>query len=78
MAAWDEPYGEPYAYAGPWTTERVLALGEDRGQRRERVGEALLLSPAPGIAHQRALSRLRRLLDDAVRRAGAPAEVSER
>ncbi|MEU8539426.1 hypothetical protein AB0C52_05400 [Streptomyces sp. NPDC048717] len=38
MAAWDEPYGEPYA--GPWTTERVLALGEDRGQRRERVAEA--------------------------------------
>ncbi|MFG2111256.1 Uma2 family endonuclease [Streptomyces sp. NPDC048718] len=69
MAAWDEPY------AGPWTTERVLALGEDRGQRRERVGEALLLSPAPGVAHQRALSRLRRLLDDAVRRAGAHAEV---
>ncbi|MEV5968414.1 hypothetical protein [Streptomyces sp. NPDC051921] len=26
---------------GPWTTEEILALGEDRGVRRELMGEAL-------------------------------------
>ncbi|MEN2421217.1 Uma2 family endonuclease [Streptomyces rimosus] len=60
---------------GPWTVEQVLALGEDRGQRRELVGEALLLSPAPGTKHQRALSRLRQMLDAAAEAAGAPVEV---
>ncbi|MFF4738898.1 Uma2 family endonuclease [Streptomyces sp. NPDC001262] len=60
---------------GPWTIEEVLALGEDRGQRRELVGEALLLSPAPGTKHQRASSRLRHLLDAAAEAAGAPVEV---
>ncbi|MFF3276393.1 Uma2 family endonuclease [Streptomyces chrestomyceticus] len=60
---------------GPWTMEQVLALGEDRGQRRELVGEALLLSPAPGSKHQRASSRLRQKLDAAIEAVGAPAEV---
>ncbi|KAA6214556.1 Uma2 family endonuclease [Streptomyces albofaciens JCM 4342] len=60
---------------GPWTVEEVLALGEDRGQRRELVGEALLLSPAPGTKHQRASFRLASLLDAAIASVGAPAEV---
>ncbi|WP_282697193.1 Uma2 family endonuclease [Streptomyces sp. CC208A] len=62
---------------GPWTVEEVLALGEDRGERRELMGEALLMSPAPGTKHQRASSRLWHLLDTAVQAAGAPAEVLE-
>ncbi|MGY0060681.1 Uma2 family endonuclease [Streptomyces sp. LZ34] len=60
---------------GPWTVAEVLALGEDRGQRRELVGDALLLSPAPRTKHQRASSCLWRLLDAAVEAAGAPVEV---
>ncbi|MFI0733383.1 hypothetical protein ACH4S9_30890 [Streptomyces sp. NPDC021225] len=60
---------------GPWTVEEVLALGEDCGQGRELVGDALLLSPAPGTKHQRASSRLWRLLDAAAEAAGAPVEV---
>lgn len=62
---------------GPWTMEQVLALEEDRGQRRELMGEALLMPPAPGAKHQRASSRLWQLLDGAVQRAGAPVEVLE-
>ncbi|MFE9039905.1 Uma2 family endonuclease [Streptomyces sp. NPDC007818] len=62
---------------GPWTIEEVLALGEDRGQRRELMGEALLLSPAPGTKHQRASSRLATLLDRAVQEEGVAAEAFE-
>ncbi|MEU8762238.1 Uma2 family endonuclease [Streptomyces sp. NPDC048659] len=62
---------------GPWTIEQVLALGEDRGERRELMGEALLMSPAPGFKHQRASSRLWQLLDTAVQQAGVSAEVME-
>nr|WP_202447274.1 Uma2 family endonuclease [Streptomyces sp. SID5468] len=54
-----------------------MALGEDRGQRRELIGEALMLSPRPGVGHQRALSRLAQSLDSAVQAAGAPFEVME-
>ncbi|MGW3569512.1 Uma2 family endonuclease [Streptomyces sp. NPDC000941] len=61
----------------PWTIEEVLALGEERGERRELVGEMLVMSPAPGTKHQRASSRLWRLLDAAVEAAGAPVEVFE-
>ncbi|MFJ5712046.1 Uma2 family endonuclease [Streptomyces sp. NPDC093105] len=62
---------------GPWTIEEVLALGEDRGERRELMGEALLMSPAPGFMHQRASFRLASLLDQAVQAAGVSAEVLE-
>ncbi|MEC3994765.1 Uma2 family endonuclease [Actinacidiphila sp. DG2A-62] len=62
---------------GPWTVEEVLALGEDRGQRRELVGDALIMSPNPGTKHQRASPRLAMLLDSAIRAAGAPYEVLE-
>ncbi|MFF4168781.1 Uma2 family endonuclease [Streptomyces sp. NPDC001744] len=62
---------------GPRTVEEVLALGEDRGGRRESTGEAPLTSPAPGFTHQRASSRLWSLLDSAVQAAGVSAEVPE-
>ncbi|APE23133.1 Uma2 family endonuclease [Streptomyces venezuelae] len=62
---------------GPWTIEEVLALPEDRGQRRELMGEALVMSPAPGTKHQRASSRLWSLLDRALQSEGVPAEVLE-
>ncbi len=41
---------------GPWTIEEVLALGEDRGQRRELFGDALIMSPNPATKHQWASS----------------------
>jgi Uma2 family endonuclease len=63
---------------GPWTVEEVLALGEDRGQRRELMRDTLVMSPAPGFKHQRACSRLWYLLDSAVQASGAPFEVMER
>jgi len=62
---------------GPWTIEEVLALGEDRGQRRELMGDTLIMSPAPGTKHQRASLRLAMLLDAAIQTAGAPFEVLE-
>ncbi|MEV6326166.1 Uma2 family endonuclease [Streptomyces sp. NPDC051909] len=62
---------------GPWTIEQVLALGEDRGERRELMGEALLMSPAPGFKHQRASFRLATLLDAAIQASGVSAEVLE-
>jgi Uma2 family endonuclease len=62
---------------GPWTIEQVLALGEDRGQRRELMGDALIMSPAPGTKQQRASSRLWSLLDAAIQAVGAPFEVLE-
>uniref|UniRef100_UPI003F4920DE Uma2 family endonuclease n=1 Tax=Streptomyces sp. CA-136453 TaxID=3240050 RepID=UPI003F4920DE len=58
--------------AGPWTLDDVLALGEDASHRVEMVGGALLLTPRPGIAHQRAVHRLASLLDAA---AGDDVEV---
>ncbi|MFC4033597.1 Uma2 family endonuclease [Streptomyces polygonati] len=62
---------------GPWTVEEVLALEEDRGQRRELMGDTLFMSPAPGTKHQRASLGLAMLLDAAIRSAGAPYEVLE-
>lgn len=51
--------------AGPWRLDDVLALGEDTSHRVEMVGGALLLTPRPGLAHQRAVHRLAALLDAA-------------
>ncbi|MBM9439460.1 Uma2 family endonuclease [Actinacidiphila bryophytorum] len=62
---------------GPWTVEEVLALGEDRGQRRELMGDMLLMAPAPGFKHQRASLRLAMLIDAAIHATGAPFEVLE-
>jgi Uma2 family endonuclease len=55
----------------------VLALPEDSRNRIELVGGALLMSPNPGVPHQRASYRLHVLLDAAIAAAGAPFEVLE-
>ena len=64
-------------HVGPWTVEDVLALPEDRRVRYELLGESLVMSPAPGVRHQRASFRLHVALDAAARAAGAPVEVLE-
>lgn len=64
-------------HSGPWTVEDVLALDEDRRYRYELLGESLVMSPAPGLRHQRASFRLHVALDAAARAAGAPVEVLE-
>ncbi|MEE1930992.1 hypothetical protein V1J52_22905 [Streptomyces sp. TRM 70351] len=45
-------------HTGPWTVADVLALPEDRTIRYELLGASLLMSPAPGIRHQRPRSAL--------------------
>ncbi|MFJ1794792.1 hypothetical protein [Kitasatospora griseola] len=62
---------------GPWTVEDVLALPEDARHRIELVGGALLMSPNPGVPHQRASLRLAMHLHAAIAAAGAPFEVLE-
>jgi Uma2 family endonuclease len=64
-------------HTGPWTVADVLALPVDRGSRYELLGESLVVSPAPGLHHQRASFRLHVALDAAARAAGAPVEVLE-
>ncbi|WP_030545468.1 Uma2 family endonuclease [Streptomyces albus] len=64
-------------HTGPWTVADVLALPEDRATRYELLGESLVMSPAPGIRHQRASFRLHAALDTAARAAEAPVEVLE-
>ena len=66
-----------------WSREEVLALPDD-GNRYELVDGELLVSPSPIRLHQRAVSRLLRLLDDyvAMHRLGealtSPADVKFR
>ncbi|WP_030274425.1 Uma2 family endonuclease [Streptomyces sp. NRRL B-24484] len=64
-------------HSGPWTVDDVLALPEDTRHRIELVGGALLMSPNPGVPHQRASSRLWALLDAALAASHAPYEVLE-
>ncbi|MFJ9352457.1 Uma2 family endonuclease [Streptomyces sp. NPDC101237] len=64
-------------HTGRWTVADVLALPEDRTTRYELFGESLVMSPAPGVRHQRASFRLHVILDAAARAAGAPVEVLE-
>lgn len=52
------------AEARIFTWHDIQALPED-GLRRELIGGQLLVAPAPGLAHQRALGRLFRLIEDA-------------
>ncbi|GGU96508.1 hypothetical protein GCM10010211_74810 [Streptomyces albospinus] len=66
-----------FTHHGPWSVEDVLALPEDRTVRYELLGESLVMSPAPGLRHQRASFRLHVALDAAARAAGAPVEVLE-
>lgn len=64
-------------HIGPWTVADVLALPEDRTMRYELLGESLVMSPAPGVRHQRASFRLHVALDAAARAVGAPVEILE-
>ncbi|UQA91483.1 Uma2 family endonuclease [Streptomyces halobius] len=66
-----------FTHHGPWTVQDVLALPEDRTVRYELLGESLVMSPAPGLRHQRASFRLHVALDAAARAARAPVEVLE-
>lgn len=62
-------------HTGPWTVADVFALPQDLGTRYELLGESLVMSPAPGIRHQRASFRLHVAIDAAARAAGASVEV---
>ncbi|MFD7130236.1 Uma2 family endonuclease [Streptomyces sp. NPDC059894] len=64
-------------HTGPWTVADVLALPEDRTTRYELLGESLVMSPAPGVRHQRASFRLAMILHAAAQAAKAPVEVLE-
>ncbi|QKW19638.1 Uma2 family endonuclease [Kitasatospora sp. NA04385] len=64
-------------HLGPWTVDDVLALPEDTRHRIELLGGALLMSPNPGVPHQRASLRLAVLLGTAIVATGAPFEVLE-
>ncbi|MFE5899882.1 Uma2 family endonuclease [Streptomyces sp. NPDC056488] len=66
-----------HSHIGPWTLDDVLALEEDSAQRVELVGGQLMMSPAPGLAHQRASHRLHNLLQQAAETVGAEVEVFE-
>ncbi|MFE3887036.1 Uma2 family endonuclease [Streptomyces lydicus] len=64
-------------HQGPWTLDDVLALPEDTRSRIELVGGSLVMSPSPGVPHQRASRRLAALLEAAADDAGAPVEILE-
>ncbi|MDQ0774719.1 Uma2 family endonuclease [Streptomyces aurantiacus] len=64
-------------HTGPWTVADVLALPEDRRYRYELYGESLIMSPAPGVRHQRASHRLHVAIDAAAEAAGVSVEVLE-
>ncbi|MEU0741944.1 Uma2 family endonuclease [Streptomyces sp. NPDC006134] len=64
-------------HTGPWTVADVLALPEDRTTRYELLGESLVMSPAPGIRHQRVSLRLAMILHAEAQAAKAPVEVLE-
>jgi Uma2 family endonuclease len=57
-------------HSGPWTVDDVLALPEDSRTRIELVGGALVMSPSPGVPHQRASRRLAAILEGAADAAG--------
>lgn len=52
-----------------WTPDRVRALPDD-GRRYEVVAGELLVTPAPNLPHQEAVTRLVRLLADYTERSG--------
>ncbi|MFI0722205.1 Uma2 family endonuclease [Streptomyces sp. NPDC021224] len=64
-------------HTGPWTVADVLVLQEDRTTRYELLGESLIISPTPGVRHQRASFRLHVALETAARAVGAPVEILE-
>jgi Uma2 family endonuclease len=66
-------------HTGPWTADDVAALRDAGDHARFEVyeGGVLVVSPAPGVGHQRASYRLDRALAQAAITAGADAEVLE-
>ncbi|MFF4649583.1 Uma2 family endonuclease [Streptomyces sp. NPDC001380] len=65
-------------HAGAWTVDEVLALDEHpAGSHYELVDGVLMMSPAPGWAHQDASFELASQLKRAVRTARAPFRVAE-
>jgi len=66
-------------HTGPWTADDVEALPDAGDHARFEVyeGGVLVVSPAPGVGHQRASCRLHRALAQAAIAAGADVEVLE-
>lgn len=66
-------------HTGPWTPDDVEALPDAGDHARFEVyeGGVLVVSPAPGVAHQRASYWLHRALAEAATVAGADAEILE-
>jgi len=66
-------------HTGPWTPDDVEALPDAGDHARYEVyeGGVLVVSPAPGVGHQRASYRLHRALAQAAVAAGADVEVLE-
>lgn len=66
-------------HTGPWTPDDVEALPDAGDHARFEVyeGGVLVVSPAPGVGHQRAYYRLHRALAQAALAAGADVEVLE-
>ena len=66
-------------HTGPWTADDVEALPDSGDHARFEVyeGGVLVVSPAPGVGHQRASYRLHRALAQAALTTGADAEVLE-
>lgn len=71
-------HGEPWPeHQDGWTVEALLVAPENKHQRIELVHGKLVVTPAPGFAHQRASRRLANLLERAAGAAGVAAEVLE-
>jgi Uma2 family endonuclease len=66
-------------HTGPWTPDDVEALPDAGDHTRFEVyeGGVLVVSPAPGVAHQRASYWLHQALAQAAAAAGADVEVLE-
>jgi len=66
-------------HIGPWTADDVESLADAGDHARFEVyeGGVLVVSPAPGVGHQRASYWLHRALAQAAAAAGADAEVLE-
>lgn len=84
MSDWVAAGGEAMSTAlvehtGPWTPDDVEALPDAGDHARFEVyeGGVLVVSPAPGVGHQRASYRLHRALAQAAIAAGADVEVLE-
>ncbi|MBW8090148.1 Uma2 family endonuclease [Streptomyces hygroscopicus subsp. hygroscopicus] len=65
-------------HEGPWTVEDVLSLPEHPARARfEVVDGALMMSPAPSLAHQTVAYELHKQLEDSLERSGAPFVAAE-